>query len=106
MKMINKDQLANQQALKSYFLKYYEEQIINFPPTYKIAENGPEYNRKRIPGWTDRIFHRKGNTKQMSYECMYDAYGTDHRPVLASFEVSTEESNTVLQDEVVVMGKR
>lgn len=63
---------------------------VKFPPTYKIGDNNQEYDKKRIPGWTDRIFHRKGRARQDTYRCLYNLYGTDHRPILASFVVQTE----------------
>jgi hypothetical protein len=36
---------------------------------------------------------------------MYDLYGTDHRPVLASFEISNDENNTTVLQDKVVLGK-
>jgi|688.fasta_scaffold916184_1 hypothetical protein len=65
----------------------YKEMLIKFPPTYKLGDFTQEYDRKRIPGWTDRIFHRKGRVKQDSYRCMYELFGTDHRPIIAGFRV-------------------
>lgn len=49
-----------------------------------VAKN--EYSRERIPGWTDRIFHRKGKAmKRISYGCEYGIMGSDHRPVVARY---------------------
>lgn len=45
-----------------------------------------EYNRDRIPGWTDRIFARKKQGMQLqSYLCEYNTFGSDHRPVIAKY---------------------
>lgn len=84
-KMLKKDQLRNQEELTSNFLMKFEEGEINFPPTYKIGLYSDEYNRERIPGWTDRIFVRKSKMERHSYHCEYGIKGCDHRPVLASF---------------------
>jgi endonuclease/exonuclease/phosphatase family metal-dependent hydrolase len=104
--MFDKDQLNNQALLQQHFLPFFEEQGVSFPPTYKMQPHGPEYHRGRIPGWTDRIFHRKGRAKEKGYKCMYNLYGTDHRPVIATFEVSLEETLSAFQEEVGVEGGR
>lgn len=46
-----------------------------------------EYNRERIPGWTDRIFARKKKQgmQLQSYLCEYNTFGSDHRPVIAKY---------------------
>lgn len=62
--MLDKDQLRNQQLLKDRFFMEYEEAPIKFPPTYKMSTTGLDYNPTRIPGWTDRIFKRKGKIHQ------------------------------------------
>lgn len=87
-KMLDDDQLVNQEILKQQFLPFYKEAPIVFPPTYKLAVDSPRYNETRIPGWTDRIFSRKGRMKQIFYDSDYDAYGSDHRPVLAGFKLT------------------
>ena len=83
--MLQKDQLIRQQVLKDRFLTFYNEEPIKFPPTYKLSPDSGEYCHTRIPGWTDRIFNRKGRVTPLDYKCMYKIYGTDHRPVLANF---------------------
>ena len=50
-----------------------------------MSKYGPEYNRERVPGWTDRIFHRRGRAQQTNYQCFYHIYGTDHRPIMAEY---------------------
>ena len=83
--MFELEQLHNQQVLKDRFFPLFEEGEINFPPTYKLDIMGHEYCRKRVPGWTDRIFNRKGNLKRLNYDCLYDLFGSDHRPVFSTF---------------------
>jgi hypothetical protein len=59
-----------------------------------------EYSRERIPGWTDRIFHRRGKAlKRISYGCEYGIMGSDHRPVVARYEKSVDEGAFSLTSE-------
>ena len=88
-KMVELDQLGRQQVLKDRFLPFFVEGPITFPPTYKLAQNSNEYSHTRIPGWTDRIFYRKGRCRALQYSCMYNLYGSDHRPVIARYEIDT-----------------
>jgi hypothetical protein len=86
-KLLDKDQLVQQENLKT-FLNKYKEWPITFPPSYKMSTEKNTYNNNRIPGWTDRIFHSCLNDKeieQTSYECDFDVLGSDHRPIIATF---------------------
>ena len=96
--MVKMDQLTREPVLRDRFLPFYEEMPIEFPPTYKLALYGDEYSNKRIPGWTDRIFYRKGRCHQHKYACMYKNYGSDHRPILATYEIETEEGLSIFPD--------
>ena len=57
-----------------------------------------EYARSRVPGWTDRIFCRKGKLRRVNYDCLYHIYGSDHRPVVACYEVDIEEGISLFED--------
>lgn len=47
------------------------------------------YDHTRIPGWTDRIFSRKSKELiPVSYDCLEEVLGSDHRPVLARYTKS------------------
>lgn len=96
--MLQKDQFLNQKILKQKFFSTFAEMQISFPPTYKLSEFGPEYNKSRIPGWTDRILHRRGKVKQMHYGCFYHIYGSDHRPVFASYTVVPNSRATIFDE--------
>jgi len=90
LKVLHKDQLVLQDDLKT-FLGKYREWPITFPPSYKMATEKNSYSDNRIPGWTDRIFHSFGATselEQLSYDCDFQVFGSDHRPVLATFRTS------------------
>jgi hypothetical protein len=57
-----------------------------------------EYNRDRIPGWTDRIFHRLSPTLvRASYGCEYNIKGCDHRPVIATYYKSMDGPSYLLK---------
>ena len=95
------EQLHNQTYLKENFLNNYAEEKIIFPPTYKLSDKGDQYCRQRVPGWTDRIFNRMGRSKQLSYSCEYNVLGSDHRPVIASYKVPTDEGLSVFAEDFV-----
>lgn len=85
--LLHKDQLVLQEDLRG-FLGKYREWPITFPPSYKMATEKNSYNNNRIPGWTDRIFHNSrvaSEMEQLSYDCDLEVFGSDHRPVTATF---------------------
>ena len=104
--LLSKDQLINQNLLKEKFLPFFKEGIINFPPSYKLGVDDQQYCRERIPGWTDRIFYRKGPLKQLFYECEQNIFGSDHRPIVSGFTVETEEGLSVFPEEFINVGPR
>lgn len=60
------------------------------------------YFKNRIPGWTDRIFSRKGRIKQAEYSCMYDLFGSDHRPVIGVYQIEPVEGLTILDEDLLL----
>ena len=73
------------------------EGIINFNPTYKFikGENKYEYDEKkiRIPSWTDRIFYPKKNgIKNIMYNSISNLFQSDHKPVIAVFDIFYKNS--------------
>ncbi len=65
------------------------EGVVEFAPTYKLLPNRDVYFlKKRVPGWTDRIFYfsPKGTLTQKSYDSNNTIKFSDHRPVFAQFE--------------------
>ena len=72
------------------------EPKINFPPSYKFVEN--EYSivgsdKKRIPGYADRILFRRGANKALvkpneDYQLITSATISDHKPVTCSFTIA------------------
>ncbi|KAH9824175.1 Endonuclease/exonuclease/phosphatase [Melampsora americana] len=81
---------------------------INFKPTYKYDRKSPDRFvdfSQRLPGWTDRIFFTSWNdpvtsdqdsrnteidsrsTQVVSYHSVQHALGSDHKPVIAVFDI-------------------
>ncbi|KIL66111.1 hypothetical protein M378DRAFT_192118 [Amanita muscaria Koide BX008] len=86
------DQLIKSRRTGKAFTNFHEAQI-RFPPTYRftpgILTDG--YNSKRKPAWTDRILLLAGPTvkiRQLSYSNHPKITMSDHRPVLADFEIN------------------
>ncbi|EGG01278.1 uncharacterized protein MELLADRAFT_67154 [Melampsora larici-populina 98AG31] len=81
---------------------------IDFKPTYKYDRKSPDRFvdfSQRLPGWTDRIFFTSWNdpmpsdqdsrstkinpssTQVISYHSVQHALGSDHKPVIAVFDI-------------------
>ncbi|CDK26474.1 unnamed protein product [Kuraishia capsulata CBS 1993] len=94
------DQLNMQMAAGESF-PYFDEMEITFPPTYKFDNGTSTYDsseKQRIPAWTDRVLSFnsfKRIMKQTSYSSAQDIVFSDHRPVFATFTVTT---NLVKED--------
>ncbi|KAM3144795.1 hypothetical protein pb186bvf_003104 [Paramecium bursaria] len=102
---IKQDQFyLSRQSIQNF---QYQEGMIYFPPTYKLQVIQNQWNRDfRIPGWTDRIIFKENNDQKQkslkiepltnqtnrlklhNYDCSYDTFGSDHRPVYAQFTVN------------------
>lgn len=67
-----------------------EEGPIDFPPTYKYRSDSPlQYEEKRVPSYTDRIFFlAKEGVHQTLYSSINDVTCSDHKPVIADFTAS------------------
>ncbi|EGD79455.1 hypothetical protein PTSG_10021 [Salpingoeca rosetta] len=95
------DQLKKQQKL-GLVLAGFEEEEIRFPPTFKFArdpssraaKSGQErdvYVSKRVPSYCDRILYRANEGATITctdYTYNGDVTSSDHRPVMASFELN------------------
>ena len=69
----------------------FHEGELNFTPTYRLFPMHDEWSNKReqTPSWTDRILYKSHLPVSINaYAGIYNCYGSDHRPVYASF--STE----------------
>ncbi|CAI5983657.1 unnamed protein product [Closterium sp. NIES-64] len=71
----------------------FQEAPITFAPTFKVIRNEVgKYNAKRLPAWCDRILWRSLSGCQLActrYDAAHDVGSSDHKPVLAEFELTT-----------------
>ena len=84
--------LAYEDEANIYLKNNINEGIINFPPTYKFEINSDNYTfvekKIRVPSWCDRIFFsKKESIKNVSYDSATHLKISDHRPVIAAFEI-------------------
>jgi len=91
--MAANDQLRLQQRRRAAF-KGFEEGRIAFPPTFKLVPRSAAYSGKRAPSWTDRVLWKVRPSSAAHVEVAQRYYASvpemdisDHRPVIAGFEV-------------------
>lgn len=95
--VLNHDQLS-QQIRERKVLTGFKEKSITFSPTYKYAvgtndfdDNKPGNNDKaRAPSYTDRIFYKPSTSlTPTEYGSLMEYTISDHKPVYATFELTT-----------------
>ena len=93
--------------LQYQFYRDYIEGEIHFPPTYKYDKKSQKYDtskKQRVPSWCDRILWKRNHSK-VRLQVMgsfQDIDFSDHRPVFAQFEVTTNKisfEKTILMEE-------
>ena len=70
----------------------FAEGKITFMPTFKFDMDTADYDsshKQRIPAWTDRVLFKPFGTRVVEYTSEEDSRHSDHRPVHATFRVST-----------------
>ncbi|CAN6478914.1 unnamed protein product [Victoria cruziana] len=81
----------------------WQEGTIDFAPTYKYSPDSDQYygwqqsgvrERKRAPAWCDRILWYGKGMKQNRYE-RGESKLSDHRPVRATFTITTDIINSI-----------
>lgn len=107
--LLNNDQL-NQLKLDYKWLYCFKEMPISFMPTYKYDKKSNEYDtskKRRIPSWCDRILWYHNDTKsgtkdhELLQPILYERRETtfsDHRPVVAYFEMQTHHHNAARKE--------
>ncbi|KAG2484194.1 hypothetical protein HYH03_017006 [Edaphochlamys debaryana] len=87
------DQLHNQQR-KGKVLQGFAEMPIAFAPTFKFTPGTDTYDLKRTPAWTDRVLFLVNadplfaDLKPLYYMSVPELRTSDHKPVIAGFELS------------------
>ena len=89
--LLKNDQFFKYRHLENDF-NLINEGNICFNPTYKFKKgtNDYDYNKKKLrtPSWTDRIFYvKKNRIKNIMYNSINDFIISDHKPVVAAFEI-------------------
>lgn len=98
VKLHDLDELAKfdelkQTSLQCKEIKGFEEGPLTFDPTYKYYKDSDDFDDKRTPAWCDRILYRSHNNLTQVYYGRADIKQSDHRPVLALFEVKVRKIN-------------
>ena len=94
--LLNNDQFNKCKNNERDFNIIKESQIC-FNPTYKFIKgiNDYDYNEEklRVPSWTDRIFYvNKNGIKNIMYNSISALNYSDHKPVIAVFEIFCKNS--------------
>ncbi|KAG1658758.1 hypothetical protein FOA52_001300 [Chlamydomonas sp. UWO 241] len=95
------DQLRAEQRAGRAFVGF-REQPLTFPPTFKHVMNSDEYNPKRVPSWTDRVLFMCNahpgycTLRPTYYTCVHEMKESDHRPVVAGFQMVVVPQNRQL----------
>ena len=86
--LLKSDQFYKYKTTDSDF-NYINEGNIRFNPTYKFIKNSNEYNKAKIPSYTDRIFYgNKNGIKIITYDCINNLNLSDHKPVYGIFDMN------------------
>lgn len=96
--LLETDQLLSLLKHESVLAGFQEEKI-DFPPTYKFKPNTSFYNSKRSPSWCDRILF-KGDWRCHSYRCVEKSLCSDHKPVTATLEIGVLTIDKKKQEEI------
>lgn len=76
------------------FFQNFQEGKINFNPTYKFDVRTSKYDsskKNRVPAYCDRIlWKRHQKLTQTYYDSVCEVNFTDHKPVVAHFELQTK----------------
>lgn len=94
--LLDHDQL-NEERKQGRTFQEFEEGPITFMPTYKYQPRTNKYERRpekkmRAPAWCDRVLwyaSRKADVRQLAYD-KADLLTSDHKPVLAVFEMQAK----------------
>ncbi|GAB5363569.1 hypothetical protein AAMO2058_000894900 [Amorphochlora amoebiformis] len=91
--LLEQDQLKAER-IKGRVFENFQEGDITFPPTFKYIPDTNQYatgdGKNRMPAWCDRILWRAQNAevRQRWYRREESLMASDHKPVVAYFDVS------------------
>ena len=78
-----------------------DEATIRFSPTYKYIIGQYEYDKKKIPSWTDRIFFKKDSDIIPLVYNKILLNKSEHQPIYGIYKIKTEILNEEKQDLVL-----
>ena len=90
--LTDRDQL-NKARRAGHVFHGFEEGALCFKPTFKFDKDSDAYDtsaKQRVPSWCDRVLYKPGRSELTSYDTVGDARHSDHRPVIALFDVALE----------------
>jgi hypothetical protein len=89
-------------------LSRFKEGVLNFEPTYKYDDHSDIYDtskKQRIPAWCDRILYEKVDKNDRHIELLEynrrENYFSDHRPVIANFNLKICSINKELKEKIL-----
>jgi hypothetical protein len=91
--LLQADQLKTSQLRGDAFVAF-DEGEITFQPTYKVERViGSTFKPSRVPSYTDRVLWKsmppcEGRLRQTSLRSIEGASSSDHKPVVAQFELT------------------
>ena len=94
-RLLDYDQLQRERRAGKVLWGFLEPPLA-FPPTYKFSCDSDEYSgggKGRVPAWTDRILFRNSSLKGLrcvKYTACMRVRGSDHKPVVALFELEAK----------------
>lgn len=98
------DQLRLAMRENKVFPGAYKEGSLEFAPTYKFERFSDSYcvdgEAERVPSWTDRIIW-SGPSEQKIYSSVPSVMASDHRPVIALFEMPVKVENDEVKQSIV-----
>lgn len=80
----------------------FREGPLNFLPTFKYDKDSNQYDtskKMRVPSWTDRVLYSPHNCNLIYYGRREHLF-SDHRPVLAIFDMKTKKVNRKLLEQI------
>ncbi|VDD95206.1 unnamed protein product [Enterobius vermicularis] len=88
------DTLKQQQKLSQVFVNFHEPEVLKFRPSYKYdagTSNWDSSEKCRCPAWCDRILwytESSDRIVQTLYDSIDDVKLSDHKPVVAAFQLT------------------
>ncbi|EAR97727.3 endonuclease/exonuclease/phosphatase family protein (macronuclear) [Tetrahymena thermophila SB210] len=100
--LLKNEEFAIQKQNSEYMIRYQEEKI-NFMPTFKYELYSSNYTQVTVPGWPDRImiWCKEGDQhEQLNYN-RRDLNYTNHRPVYANYILNIKKVNQEKKEQVL-----